>query len=282
MTSENLNITAQQGTTANEEAQQTQPAELSIWEQRALEKGWKPKEHFDGDPDDWRPAREWIERGELFERIRHVSKEANEAKSALHNVYQEFIKYRQGAYKQALDELKKERKEAMREGDFDRVEQLEEKEEQTRQELSQEEAKFAAQVQAVQQAAKEPSVEFTEWINRNPWYAKDAELRDAADGIAINFMRDHQGRYNPKDLGEFVEQRIKKLFPDKFKRTLGPPSPDSSGSQRGTQTNTNDASFAKIENEMSEEERKIMSTLIKHGGISKEQYMKDYIAAKRG
>jgi hypothetical protein len=38
-------------------------------EQRAAEQGWRPQDEWDGEPDDWRTAREFLDRGEFFKKI---------------------------------------------------------------------------------------------------------------------------------------------------------------------------------------------------------------------
>ena len=43
----------------------TPPVENN-YEAEAREQGWKPKEGYEGDPEKWRPAKEFVERGELF------------------------------------------------------------------------------------------------------------------------------------------------------------------------------------------------------------------------
>jgi hypothetical protein len=42
---------------------------LTEIEQRASSRGWVPKDEWDGDPEEWRPAKEFIDRGELFKKI---------------------------------------------------------------------------------------------------------------------------------------------------------------------------------------------------------------------
>lgn len=269
---------------ATEESAETPSSSLSEAEQRAFEKGWRPKDQFHGDPDDWRPAKEWLERGEIFERMRHISKEAHDARNALTSVYQEFMKYREVAYKQALEDLKSQRKQAWNEGDYDAVEKLEEKIDQTKEQQAIERAKARAQVQQQQaqnQNQLDPDVQA--WIDRNKWYTEDREMRAYADATA-NIYVDEQKRLgkqvDPHALQTHVESSVRKIFSDKFRK--GPPSPDSQGSRQQSGSNRTTDKYAQVERNMSEEELKIMNTLVKHSGISKEQYMKDYIKASEG
>ena len=46
-----------------------EPAQFDEYEQRASAEGWVPKEEWTGDPAQWRPAKEFLDRGELFKKI---------------------------------------------------------------------------------------------------------------------------------------------------------------------------------------------------------------------
>jgi len=257
--------------------------QFSDAEQRAYDKGWRPKEEFHGDPEDWRPAKEWLERGEIFERMRHISKEAYEAKNALNSVYQEFMKYRETAYKQALEDLKSERKQAWNEGDYDKVEKLEEQIDKTKEQQAVERARAMAKAKEQQQTQNQIDPDVQAWIDRNKWYTEDKEMRAYADATANIFVEEQKRLGQPVDpqkLQTHVESSVRRLFADKFRK--GPPSPDSQGSRQQSGSNRTTDKYAQIERNMSEEELKIMNTLVRHSGISKEQYMKDYIKASEG
>jgi hypothetical protein len=58
------------------------PVELSPDEQRAMEHGWRPKEEWEGDPEDWVSAREFNRRGELFARIAKYGNENKEMRDS--------------------------------------------------------------------------------------------------------------------------------------------------------------------------------------------------------
>lgn len=48
------------------------------FEEAAKAKGWRPKEEFSGDPEEFRPAKEWLERGELLDTIHGLNRKAKE------------------------------------------------------------------------------------------------------------------------------------------------------------------------------------------------------------
>jgi len=53
------------------------------YESEAREQGWKPQDEYEGDPNKWRPAKEFVERGELFGKIDSLGKELKETRKAL-------------------------------------------------------------------------------------------------------------------------------------------------------------------------------------------------------
>ena len=61
----------------------TPETNIDPYESQAREQGWKPKEEYEGDPNKWRPAKEFVERGELFTKIDSMGKELKETRKAL-------------------------------------------------------------------------------------------------------------------------------------------------------------------------------------------------------
>ena len=46
--------------------------QVDSYEDEARNQGWKPKDEYEGDPTKWRPAKDFVERGELFGKIDHM------------------------------------------------------------------------------------------------------------------------------------------------------------------------------------------------------------------
>ena len=76
------------------------------YEDQAREQGWKPKEEFEGDPEKWRPAKEFVERGELFNKIDSMGKELKETRKALKMLQEHHAKVKEIEFKRAVEELK--------------------------------------------------------------------------------------------------------------------------------------------------------------------------------
>ena len=56
-------------TELKQEPVKQEPVQLTAIEERASAQGWRPKDEWDGDPDEWVSAREFVRAGELFKKI---------------------------------------------------------------------------------------------------------------------------------------------------------------------------------------------------------------------
>ena len=255
---------------AGEESQDIHP-EFSAEESLAMSQGWVPKDQWKGDPNEWRPAKEFNERGELFTRIRTQSKELQELKQAMSFLTTQQQKQFQAGWQQAVATLKAQRNAHLEEGNVleaqkitDKIEEMKEQRVQT--------------VERAQQAPANtpgPSSTFVSWHTTNPWYLQDKVLTRHADVIGLQFKEENP-ELTEADMLQHVARQIRKEFPDRF-GVKGPPSPDGEGrnSPRG-QPNSASSSLKGVEATMTEEQRGIMRTILKSTGMTKEQYLKQY------
>ena len=93
--------------------------QISQIELDAREQGWKPKEEWKGDPDKWRPAKEFVDRGELYGKIDTMGKELKDTKRALQMLQEHHSKVKETEYKKAVEELKALQKKHLESGDSD-------------------------------------------------------------------------------------------------------------------------------------------------------------------
>ena len=82
-------------------------AEPSEIEQKAMKMGWTPKDQFKGSPDKWRPADEFVERGEnmlpiIKAQVKRQDREIAELKETLQKFGEYHTKTEQRAYEKAL------------------------------------------------------------------------------------------------------------------------------------------------------------------------------------
>lgn len=246
----------------------TQP-QVDPYEAAAREQGWRPKEEFDGDESKWRPAKEFVERGELFGKIDNLGKELKETKKALKMLQEHHSKVKETEFNRAVTELKGLQKKHLEEGNSD--EYLKTTELLTDLKAEQK-AREVLNQQQVEQARNQIDPRFTAWQEKNSWYAKDAEMRQFADTLGLGYAQANPGM-EPDVVLEYVSQQIKKTFKDKFENpNRTKPSAVEGGSP---------ASPKKDSVELTDDERRVMNTFVRQGIMTKDEYIAQ-VKAMRG
>lgn len=250
--------------------QQASTPEPSEAEKIAMEQGWVPKEQWKGNPDDWRPAKEFNDRGELFTRIKSQSKELAELRKAMEFLTEQQKKQYDAGFQQAIKELKSERDAALQEGDVLKAQQITDKIDEVKEQHQAQRAAMPKQ----ERPEVTPSVTFKSWFDQNKWYTKDKALTAYADSVGFEYKRENPDS-TEADMLAYVSKEVKKEFPHKFQTSpKGPPSPDGEG--RDTTRTSSEGGYRSLENNMTEEQKSIMRTILKSTGMTKEQYFKQY------
>lgn len=189
--------------------EQTQERVYTAVEQEALAQGWRPKEEFDGDPDRFIDAGEFVRRGELFSKIDHQNRELKQLRQAIDQFKQHHANVDKAAYDRALADLKRQRKEALAEGDVEKFAELDEQVEGLKEDRDQ---AISRQRQESAQA-QQPDPAFGQWLQKNQWYQNDPIMKGAADSFGIQLAK--QG-VEPLEVLKQVEKKIKEEFKHKF------------------------------------------------------------------
>lgn len=248
-----------------EQTQETQqePA-YTPTEQRAIEDGWKPKEVFvadGGDEADWRPAKEFNDRGELFRKIEEGKKEIRSLKRTMSAFKQHYDKVREVEFNRALDTLKKAKTEALEEGNAAKVVEIDE-------EISETKVKAHEAKQLSQQAEPNQEIhpELQAWVDKNRWYENNNEMREFADSIGIAYKKTH-GAAEPADVLKYVEKRVTQAFPEQFKN---PRRAAVSAVESPVPARKSSASV-----DLTDDQTRVMQRLVRQGVLTEEQYKKD-------
>lgn len=230
-------------------------------EQEAMAQGWRPKEEFQGDPDRFIDAGEFLRRGELFSKIDHQNKELKQLRMAMEQFKTHHANVEKAAYDRAIADLKKQRKEALAEGDVDQYDALDSQIE----ELKDEKEQFVRQ-QAQQAQVPVVNPEFSAWQARNPWYTNDAVMAGAANAFGIELAK--KG-VPPLEVLKQVEAKIKEEFPHKFSNPnrSKPSAVEGASSPRGAGN--------KSKYQPSEMEKRVGMNLVRSGAFEK---IEDYYA----
>ena len=232
----------------------------SKFETTARDNGWVPKTEWQGDPDDWVDAKEYVRRGELFSKIDHQRSEIRDLKKAIGALQEHHTKVKESEYQRALEYLKQQKKTALEEGDADRLLATDDAIDILKQERQQE------QVVAQQQQKAGPTPYFQSWVAKNNWYLNDPELRSFADDIGVGAYQRAKGQIAEEELYELVRNRVLKAYPEKFRGNA--PKTSAVEGAGGTSHAVKPDSF-----KLSEEETKAMNTFVRQGIMTKQQYI---------
>lgn len=169
-------------------------------EERAFKMGWVPKEDFKGNPDMWRPAADFVERGEtmipfLNRRIRGLEKQQIEKDKA-------FDKYlgdmREKLHSQKVDEHEARKRQAVEEGDTDAYNRL-----------SSDAPKNDLPVYEPPKSTVDPA--FDEWVAENPWYQSDFEKNQEAENYG-RFLRSTKPDLEGRDFLDEVSKHVRRKY----------------------------------------------------------------------
>jgi len=239
---------------------------LSAAEEKALEQGWVPQDEWEGDPDQWRPAKEYLDRGELFKKIEDQNRTIKEFKRALDDLKGHHAKTRETEYARALTALKEQKKTALEDGDAAAVIKLDDeidlvKEEQGR-------LKQGA-------SSNEPAVdnsEFITWVDQNKWYNTDSPMRAYADQLGRDLA--YKG-LTPQQVLKEVEKQVKQEFPHKFRN----PNKDKPNTVEGSSSKggKGESSIS-----LSDDERRVMQRFVRTGVMTEKQYIDELKRVKNG
>lgn len=249
---------------ADENQEQQQAPEHSPAEIQALEQGWVPKEEFAGDEHKWVDAGEFLRRGELFQKIDSQNRKLKEIEKTFQAYKTHAERVEENAYKRALDDLKQKKVEALENADAKAVVQIDD-------EISDLKTK-QAEIANVS-VSEDPHPEFQAWTEQNTWYTNSEPMRAYADALGRTLAR--QGK-SPSDVLKEVSKAVREEFPNKFRN----PNRDKASAVESGEKSTSNANTSKSRISLSEDETRIMNTLVRGGHITKEKYMADLAAIK--
>lgn len=241
--------------------------EVSPIEEKAKSQGWVPEDQWEGDPAAWRPAKEFVDRGELFKVIDEVKRENKNLRQGLNELSRHHARVRETEYERALKDLKAQKKEALSEGDVDKVIEVDEEIAEVRE----------AQRQAVVTEKTEPAQpdpRFTAWSQKNTWYKTERAMTAVADEVARDLVA--SGERDPTVILTEIDKVVRKEFPHKFVNPNRATAQSVEGSSsRGTSRKADTSSG------MSDEERAVMNKILKvTPGLTKEKYLEEYNSYK--
>lgn len=241
---------------SEETTQETTQEQVDPFIDKAKTAGWRPLEEFEGDPEQWVDAKEFVKRAPLYEKNHKLKKKITDLENSFNELKGHYNKVAEVSYNRAMADLQRQRDEAIDLGDKDTVKEID---------------KAIKDVEGSKPAQdNQPHPAIKEWEDKNgAWFYADKEITGFGMAYANNYLAN-----NPNDFEgamESMEKAIKKAYPDKFENTKRkePPAVEGGGSV------TKQKTFTK--SDLNDEQRKVMNSYVRNGVMTEEQYIKDLV-----
>lgn len=237
-------------------------------EEQARNKGWKPLEEFEGDPEQWRPAELFIALEPFYKDVKALKKDKKELQKALEDLGQHHSKVREMEYKRALEDLKAEKKRALLDLDVDKVQDLDDQID----ELKESNRTVKAESKQVQQ---EVPAEFVEFTNRNSWYGRNKAMSAFADAYGLAYHQENNP--TPAELFSAIEKEVKKRYAEEFTARPKVSAVDSGAKAAAPAAKKSDTT-------LTQEEKQVLQNFMRLGVINdsnKEEYIKRVVLTRK-
>lgn len=253
--------------------------ETPVVEDEARKMGWVPEDEWKGDPEKWRPAEEFVERGKnivpiMRDRLEKLEKElqiiAKANKEELKKVRESAYTQAKREYDQKLADLNAKKFEAIQSADVDEYTKIEK------------ELASLPKPEVPVEPEKATNPVFEDWNQKNPWYAPDLNnlgegdrsLTLFANAMAADVTARKPG-LPPEQFYAEVERLVKAEFPHKFKNERRE-QPDLVGSGHKAPSKGK-KSFADLPDEAKSAYKRAAARLKSVGReFTKEDYVKQY------
>lgn len=253
---------------------------------RAMQHGWTPRDQWQGPEDEWINAKTFNMRGDLFGRIAKDKREISELKHVVSELAGRVRETYDDGFKAGLAQLKDARKQAIVEGDTEKIFEIDEKIDDLREKHATEKAKFDQRIVAPQQRQQANPV-FDDWHSQNDWYMNDRAATEYANELTISIANRAQAAGTQVDYPKLLQEvtrKVKQKFPEKFGGRLQDTRPDPVDSGSSSGDNTPREPRGGSEKDMTDQERRIMDGILKSTGMSKKDYLaeRDKFVKRKG
>lgn len=191
----------------------------------ARERGWRPQDEYDGDPNRWVDASEYVYRGELMDTISQERKRANtltkeldEIKGTVSHLHSHYEKMAKKEVQEKLKTLKNQRRQALDADDHEAADELEDQID----EIKEASRKIESQENNTDQTENLPEVpaEIKAWVATNAWVEDTHPEHDPeATGVAATLLKaevERRGEGKLKESLDAVDKKLRKLYPEKY------------------------------------------------------------------
>lgn len=242
----------------------------------ATAKGWVPQADFTGDPAKWVDAATFVERGNNFSA--NLKKEVASLKTqlatfkgtaeAFQKFHAEAMKGKQKELDSALMTLKRDHREAIRDGDDDAADAIEGR----IASIHEEKAEVAASAIAAPVPEDAQTPELKAWVEEgNQWFESDPKMQKYALGIAEELVAKGETLRGRPFLDKIAEM-MREEFPAKFSN----PNRQRQGAAESSGKAAAAASAGRGERDLPAADRALMRDFVAQGWTTKEKFLADY------
>lgn len=193
--------------TAPETPVEAETPEVDPQVAKAQSKGWKPLEEFDGDPDEWVDAGEFIRRQPLFERARAAERRAKDLEKKLDSTTKFVEGIEERVRKKTLEEIDAKRRQAVEDGDVEAFQEADKEYQQAQQ---------APEVESEEEQEQQPELprHVKDFAERNAgWFETDWAMTN--DVLQATQFYINKGKAHEEALAQ-AEKDIRRKYADRF------------------------------------------------------------------
>ena len=235
--------------------------------EKAMQMGWKPEAEWEGDPEDWVDAKEFIGRQKIYDRLSDANKRVKMVEKTLNEFKTHHENVAKTEYERALKTLKLERIKALEAGDSETLMEVEDRIDDVKDKIR--EAK-----QAPKTAEPDPEFQrvYADWSAKNTWYATDPGLRKEADILGYAYVQMNGPGDSPEVVLKYIEKEIRQRHPNKFTNQQRNLPNMVEGGDGDVKKST---STRKIDIQLSEDEERAMKKFVRLGVMTEAKYKED-------
>jgi hypothetical protein len=256
-------------------------------EEKARAKGWRPEDDWKGDAEDWVPAKEFLGRQKLYDKIKDLKgdlfRQTKGFEREMANISEYIAKQEKSAYDRALRDLESQKRAARREGDHETLDEVEDAIDDLKEQAKEAEKKLK---ESKPTRPGGPTPEFQEWKSKNKWFGENAEMTADAIAFGTGYAAAHP-EASQSDVLEATEKKVRKMYAEEFETPARKKSAADVEGGEGRQGAPSGKRKTKITvHDLDETERKIMRDFVKRGVLKKkaaqnkvteeEQFLIDY------
>lgn len=213
-------------------------------EARARDMGWVPEDEWHGDPKAWRPADEFVRRGEevlpiVQAQARRLEKQLKDTKRQYEDQFARLSAVTKTALQRHRDMIVNDyeaaKRVAVESADVEQYQQLEEGKLRALEEFDRSNSDAEKAKPAAPQYSAEDQALAQLWIVSNPWFKADRAMRAVAEAEHVRLLRENPELSVADNLKQ-VRSLVEKEFPHKLRNGRGSPAVE--GGQRTARATT--------------------------------------------